>query len=171
MDLDKVCAIHSSLSPSLLSHAWSSQHPNRRTLQTAFSASHADFCAPPPTSSQTSYSPYKRAKHRTSTTPYFVYFLPGPIRPQSLHVVLQHLKLQHTLMSAPVLQTLSSTKPSVSRSSSCLASDSSPAPPLPPRSSHTHQRSIVRIGPGEQQARGGRWVEGDKCPVIMERRT
>ena len=44
---------------------------------------------------------HTRAQNTTTlTTSYCVYFLAGQIRPQTLHVVLYHLNLQHTLTSA-----------------------------------------------------------------------
>ena len=94
--LDTVCAIQSGLPPSLLSHALSSpQHPNRRTSQTAFSTGHTDSRGPSPTSSQTSYLPCKLAKHH-----HFDHSLLHILHCGTLHVVLRHLKLQHTPMSA-----------------------------------------------------------------------
>ena len=97
------CGVFSSPSESKNSH-------------TAFSTGHADSHGPPPTSSQTSHWSYRRANTTTSTTPYFVYFLAGSIRPRSLLVVLQHLKPLLTLISASRPADLIIKEPSAPRS-------------------------------------------------------
>ena len=100
------------------SYAVFSSASESENSHTAFSTGHADSHGPPPTSSQTSHWSYRRANTTTSTTPYFVYFLAGSIRPRSLLVVLQHLKPQLTLISASHPADLIIKEPPAPRSSS-----------------------------------------------------
>ena len=91
----------------------------------------------------------------TSTTPYFVYFLPEPTRPQSLRITASQTSA-YTYVRFPSCRPYHQRNPPYHVVHPFLASDSSPAPPLPPRSSsHTHQRSIERMRHREQQARRG----------------